>query len=157
MIPSQCDPYSLHVQLSRSRSLDGIMLLSKARERHRRQHCTKQHDCSRAAVGRAQRGNGERGRIVGIVMEDIESNGKLRSWDVDSSDHWMCRTSGTSPTSAIHGPKCTLASPCTTLCASESFWGSQVIASTNWTCRQHDPGRGSDHVCTGANPSSTYV
>lgn len=29
----QCDPYSLYVQLSRSRSLDGIMLLSKARER----------------------------------------------------------------------------------------------------------------------------
>jgi hypothetical protein len=32
-IPSQCDPYSLYVQLSRCRTLDGIMLLSKARER----------------------------------------------------------------------------------------------------------------------------
>jgi hypothetical protein len=32
-IPSQCDPYSLYVQLSRSRSLEGIMLLSKVRER----------------------------------------------------------------------------------------------------------------------------
>jgi hypothetical protein len=32
-VPSQCDPYSLYVQLSRCRSLDGIMLLSKARER----------------------------------------------------------------------------------------------------------------------------
>lgn len=32
-IPSQCDPYSLYVQLSRCRSLDGIMLSSKARER----------------------------------------------------------------------------------------------------------------------------
>lgn len=32
-IPSTCDPYSLYVQLSRCRSLDGIMLLSKARER----------------------------------------------------------------------------------------------------------------------------
>ena len=32
-VPSQCDPYSLYVQLSRSRSLDGIMLLSKVRER----------------------------------------------------------------------------------------------------------------------------
>lgn len=32
-IPSQCDPYSLYVQLSRCSSLDGIMLLSKARER----------------------------------------------------------------------------------------------------------------------------
>jgi hypothetical protein len=32
-VPSTCDPYSLYVQLSRCRSLDGIMLLSKARER----------------------------------------------------------------------------------------------------------------------------
>jgi hypothetical protein len=32
-VPSQCDPYSLYVQLSRCRSLDGIMLISKARER----------------------------------------------------------------------------------------------------------------------------
>jgi len=32
-VPSQCDPYSLYVQLSRSPSLEGIMLLSKARER----------------------------------------------------------------------------------------------------------------------------
>ncbi|RKK86029.1 hypothetical protein BFJ68_g17175 [Fusarium oxysporum] len=33
LVPSQCDPYSLYVQLSRCRSLDGIMLLSEARER----------------------------------------------------------------------------------------------------------------------------
>ncbi|KAF1807901.1 hypothetical protein P152DRAFT_469269 [Eremomyces bilateralis CBS 781.70] len=32
-VASQCDPYSLYVQLSRCPSLDGIMLLSKARER----------------------------------------------------------------------------------------------------------------------------
>ncbi|RYP91991.1 hypothetical protein DL770_001846 [Monosporascus sp. CRB-9-2] len=32
-VPAQCDPYSLYVQLSRCRSLDGIMLLSKARDR----------------------------------------------------------------------------------------------------------------------------
>jgi hypothetical protein len=32
-VPSQCDPYSLYVQLSRCRSLDGIRLLSRARER----------------------------------------------------------------------------------------------------------------------------
>jgi hypothetical protein len=32
-VPSQCDPYSLYVQLSRTRSLDGIMLLSKVRTR----------------------------------------------------------------------------------------------------------------------------
>jgi hypothetical protein len=32
MIPSQCDPYSLYVQLSRCPSLDGITLLSEARE-----------------------------------------------------------------------------------------------------------------------------
>lgn len=32
-IHSQCDPYSLYVQLSRCTSLDGIMLLSRARER----------------------------------------------------------------------------------------------------------------------------
>ncbi|PNH49352.1 hypothetical protein VD0003_g7784 [Verticillium dahliae] len=32
-IPTQCDPYSLYVQLSRCKSLDGIMLLSEARER----------------------------------------------------------------------------------------------------------------------------
>jgi hypothetical protein len=32
-VPSTCDPYSLYVQLSRCRSLDGVMLLSKARER----------------------------------------------------------------------------------------------------------------------------
>jgi hypothetical protein len=32
-VPSQCDPYSLYVQLSRCRSLDGIMLSSKAREK----------------------------------------------------------------------------------------------------------------------------
>jgi hypothetical protein len=32
-IPTQCDPYSLYVQLSRSRSLNGITLISKARER----------------------------------------------------------------------------------------------------------------------------
>jgi hypothetical protein len=32
-VPSQCDPYSLYVQLSRSQSLQGIMLLSKVRER----------------------------------------------------------------------------------------------------------------------------
>ncbi|KAL6359150.1 hypothetical protein LRP88_07367 [Fusarium phalaenopsidis] len=30
---TQCDPYSLYVQLSRCKSLDGIMFLSKARER----------------------------------------------------------------------------------------------------------------------------
>jgi hypothetical protein len=30
--PNQCDPYSLYVQLSRYPSLDGIILLSKARE-----------------------------------------------------------------------------------------------------------------------------
>jgi hypothetical protein len=33
MVPSQCDPYSLYVQLSRGRSLKGITLMSKARER----------------------------------------------------------------------------------------------------------------------------
>ena len=32
-VPSSCDPYSLYVQLSRCRTLDGIMLLSKVRER----------------------------------------------------------------------------------------------------------------------------
>jgi hypothetical protein len=32
-VPSQCDPYSLYVQLSRCPSLDGIILLSRARER----------------------------------------------------------------------------------------------------------------------------
>ncbi|KAM4061443.1 PIF1-like helicase [Hirsutella rhossiliensis] len=32
-VPSQCDPYSLYVQLSRCPTLDGIMLVSKARER----------------------------------------------------------------------------------------------------------------------------
>ncbi|KAL8281709.1 hypothetical protein RB600_005247 [Gaeumannomyces tritici] len=32
-VPSQCDPYSLYVQLSRCPSPDGIMLLSRARER----------------------------------------------------------------------------------------------------------------------------
>ena len=31
--PSQCDPYSLYVQLSRCKSLDGIMLVSRIRER----------------------------------------------------------------------------------------------------------------------------
>ncbi len=31
-VPSQCDPYSLYVQLSRCPSLDGITLLSEARE-----------------------------------------------------------------------------------------------------------------------------
>lgn len=33
MVPSQCDPYSLYVQLSRCPSLDGIILVSKVRER----------------------------------------------------------------------------------------------------------------------------
>jgi hypothetical protein len=33
MVPSQSDPYSLYVQLSRCRSLDGTILLSKVRER----------------------------------------------------------------------------------------------------------------------------
>jgi hypothetical protein len=33
LVPSQCDPYSLYVQLSRCRSLDGITLLSEARDR----------------------------------------------------------------------------------------------------------------------------
>jgi hypothetical protein len=32
-VASQCDPYSLYVQLSRSTSMNGIMLLSKVRER----------------------------------------------------------------------------------------------------------------------------
>ena len=32
-VPTQCDPYSLYMQLSRCRLLDGIMLLSKAQER----------------------------------------------------------------------------------------------------------------------------
>ena len=32
-VPSQCDPYSLYVQLSRCSRLDGIILLSKVRER----------------------------------------------------------------------------------------------------------------------------
>jgi hypothetical protein len=32
-VSSQCDPYSLYVQLSRSSTLGGIMLLSKVRER----------------------------------------------------------------------------------------------------------------------------
>jgi hypothetical protein len=32
-VPSQCDPYSLYVQLSRCRSMQGIMLLSKVRAR----------------------------------------------------------------------------------------------------------------------------
>jgi hypothetical protein len=32
-VPSQCNPYSLYVQLSQCRSLDGIQLLSRARER----------------------------------------------------------------------------------------------------------------------------
>uniref|UniRef100_A0A0D2YHY4 Uncharacterized protein n=1 Tax=Fusarium oxysporum (strain Fo5176) TaxID=660025 RepID=A0A0D2YHY4_FUSOF len=31
-VPSQCDPYSLYVQLSRCRTLDSIMLLSRAQE-----------------------------------------------------------------------------------------------------------------------------
>jgi hypothetical protein len=33
MVLSQCDPYSLYVQLSRGRSLNGIMLMFKVRER----------------------------------------------------------------------------------------------------------------------------
>ncbi|KJZ68887.1 hypothetical protein HIM_11720 [Hirsutella minnesotensis 3608] len=33
VVPAQCDPYSLYVQLSRCRTLDGIMLVSKVRER----------------------------------------------------------------------------------------------------------------------------
>jgi hypothetical protein len=33
VVPSPCDPYSLYVQLSRCSSLDGIILLSKVRER----------------------------------------------------------------------------------------------------------------------------
>ena len=33
VVPGQCDPYSLYVQLSRCTSLQGIMLLSKVRER----------------------------------------------------------------------------------------------------------------------------
>jgi hypothetical protein len=33
MVPSQCNPYSLYVQLSRCQSPDGIMLISKARGR----------------------------------------------------------------------------------------------------------------------------
>jgi hypothetical protein len=33
VIPSQDDPYSSYVQLSRSRTLDSIMLLSEARKR----------------------------------------------------------------------------------------------------------------------------
>ncbi|KJZ69984.1 hypothetical protein HIM_10629 [Hirsutella minnesotensis 3608] len=33
MVPSQCDPYSLYVQLSRCPTLDGIVLISKARAR----------------------------------------------------------------------------------------------------------------------------
>lgn len=32
-VPAQCDPYSLYVQLSRCRTMDGIMLVSKVRER----------------------------------------------------------------------------------------------------------------------------
>ncbi|KAJ6437585.1 membrane protein [Purpureocillium lavendulum] len=32
-VPAHCDPYSLYVQLSRCRTLDGIMLVSKVRER----------------------------------------------------------------------------------------------------------------------------
>lgn len=32
-VPGLCDPYSLYVKLSRCPSLDGIMLLSKVRER----------------------------------------------------------------------------------------------------------------------------
>ncbi|XP_044717915.1 uncharacterized protein HRG_08557 [Hirsutella rhossiliensis] len=32
-VSSQCDPYSLYVQLSRCPTLDGIMLVSKVRER----------------------------------------------------------------------------------------------------------------------------
>lgn len=32
-VPSQCDPYSLYVQLSRCRSLNGIILVTKARDR----------------------------------------------------------------------------------------------------------------------------
>ncbi|OAL42691.1 hypothetical protein IQ07DRAFT_471948, partial [Pyrenochaeta sp. DS3sAY3a] len=31
-VPSRCDPYSLYVQLSRCRSLEGITLLSRVRE-----------------------------------------------------------------------------------------------------------------------------
>ncbi|KAJ6436586.1 protein kinase-like domain protein [Purpureocillium lavendulum] len=33
VVPAQCDPYSLYVQLSRCRTLDGIMLVSMVRER----------------------------------------------------------------------------------------------------------------------------
>jgi len=33
VVPAQCDPYCLYVQLSRCRTLDGITLLSKVRER----------------------------------------------------------------------------------------------------------------------------
>ncbi|KJZ69140.1 hypothetical protein HIM_11470 [Hirsutella minnesotensis 3608] len=33
VVPAQCDPYSLYVQLSRCRTLDGIMLVSKVRKR----------------------------------------------------------------------------------------------------------------------------
>ncbi|KJZ69223.1 hypothetical protein HIM_11386 [Hirsutella minnesotensis 3608] len=32
-VASQCDPYSLYVQLSRRRTVEGIMLVSKVRER----------------------------------------------------------------------------------------------------------------------------
>jgi hypothetical protein len=35
MVPSQCDLYSLYVQLPRCQSLNGIMLLFKAGERER--------------------------------------------------------------------------------------------------------------------------
>ena len=32
-VPTQCDPYSLYIQLLQCKSLDDIMLLSKAQER----------------------------------------------------------------------------------------------------------------------------
>ncbi|KAF2195841.1 hypothetical protein K469DRAFT_722885 [Zopfia rhizophila CBS 207.26] len=59
-VPTQCDPYSLYVQLSRCRSLDGIMLISKARERD-----------FRRGVGVTERGDDQGGGIARLDRKMI--------------------------------------------------------------------------------------
>jgi hypothetical protein len=52
-VASQCDPYSLYVQLSRCRTLDGVMLLSGVRQRDF-VYCAGEHDSGREKAGAAE-------------------------------------------------------------------------------------------------------
>jgi hypothetical protein len=91
-VPSQCHPYSLYVQLSRSSTLGGIMLLSKVRERD----FVGNNALDSTPYSRSR-------REVGTTMRGDDQEAECWNWSEDQYINWTPARGRASPgTGATH-------------------------------------------------------